>query len=170
MSLEEIFVKMLSGHVFSMNKKNINIENVKKELVKYSSEYELLPLWRINLIKEKEKDEYYVLIKDNYVAIKSNVYNTRVRDSKGYKYTKMDIILKSDLEIFRCLLYFDHKEDSFIYSKDIKYWCRQKNTERDIDIEIISFPKKESRKSLQEILRICVPYEIIPNFADYHFI
>lgn len=168
MSVEEIFVKMLSGHVFSMNKKNINIENIKKELVEYSSEYELLPLWRINLIKER--DEYYVFIKDNYVTIKSDVYDTCVRDSKGYKYTKMDIILNSDIEIFRCLLYFDHKEDSFIYSKDIKYWCRQKNKDTDIDIEIISFPKKESRKSLQEILRICVPYEIIPNFAEYHFI
>lgn len=164
-----IFVKMFSGDLLSFEKEN-NIYILLNKI--QSSLPEEYPLWRLSLF-ELEKDYYSLFIKDNYINIITEEYDTIVADSRANRYKKMDIILKyqcnepdEDNEIYRLTVYFDYKENSFINSKDIKVKVQEN---RNLSFEILSLPKIETRKSLLQILQT-VPSYIIPNLLDYHFI
>jgi hypothetical protein len=173
-----IFIKMLSGDLISFdidanetNETNI-LHKIQSSFQEYS-EYKTYPTWRFELMKENDNN-YYLLIKDNFIEIKTFPYDLVIRDSRGNRYTKMDIILYSNVEIDRFTVYFDHSESSenesknFIHTKDIR--VKYKSESNKSPIEIISFPKINSRKSLYEMLCYSVSSDIIPNFSDYHFI
>jgi hypothetical protein len=167
-----IFVKMLSGDLLSFEKENVHNIEILLNKIK-SSLSEEYPLWRLSLF-ELEKDYYSLFIKDNYINITTEEYDTIVADSRGNRYKKMDIILKYQSndsnnkynEIYRLTVYFDYKENSFINSKDTKVKVRENKS---VSIEILVYPKIEYRKSLLEIIQT-VPSDIIPNLSDYHFI